>query len=253
MKPMRSVVGSAAAITTLVVTACGASSGLSGNAYKTGDCVVVGVDQSGNGTIGRVSCTNPPADFDKAVTVVSGSNSVCTVGDRTFQDQVTNATYCLEDLYNMAAGQGGSSAAASPSPSSSASSGFAFSFCSPAWPALEQMNKAVHAGHVNSFGDMVWKPGVWPGPATISSWNQVLTSLASAANTAGQSAVSSEAQQAQLPTGYNPSSDNGNLAIALGNQTLLIAQACAPGGEATGVSTVDSYKTFDGFTWYPGD
>src|SRR5215469_18214747 len=86
----------------LTLASCGATS--EDPTYQTGDCVVVGADSSGNGIIQRASCQNPPPDYDKVLRVLDSTNIACTVGDRTFIDGTANKTYCLEDLYNMAAG-----------------------------------------------------------------------------------------------------------------------------------------------------
>jgi hypothetical protein len=235
---------------------CGASSGLNdGSSYASGDCVTVGVDSSGNGEISQVSCEHPPTpDIDKVLSVLSGSDGTCAVGDRTFQDQVTNETYCLEDIYVMGLGSGSSTAAGpSPSPSATQSAGYAFDFCAAAWPALEKMNAAVDKGKTGSSGDEAWAPGTWPGPATIKHWNKVLRTLDRQATAEGQGGVASDAFESQMPGGYNPNTDQDLAAIGLGNETLDIAMTCAPGGQQTGSSAIDSYTTFDGFTWYPGD
>jgi hypothetical protein len=250
------------AVLTVIAVASGcAAGGNSASAFKTGACVVVGLDSTGNGTISGVSCTNPPADFDKVVAVEDGSSAACTTGDRTFQDQATGKTYCLEDLYNMAAGSGANSNSnsspaaqnAAPSATPSQSTGFAFDFCRPAWKPLEQMNAAVQKGQVDQYGEMTWPNGAWPDAQTIATWNQVLDALSQQATAAGQSELASDAFQGKMQPGYNPQSDNGNGAIALGNETLNIAVACAPGGQQTGQSTISTYTSYDGFTWRPGN
>jgi hypothetical protein len=223
--------------------------------------VTVGLDSSGNGEISQVSCTSPPTpDIDKVLSALSGSDSACTVGDRTFQDQVTDQTYCLEDIYVMGLGSGSSGAAApapspsAPSPSPTQAAGFAYGFCSAFWPVLEKMNAAVAKGHINrSTGNETWARGTWPGPAGVRSWNRALHMLDQQATAVGQGEIAGDAFDAQMLAGYNPNVSGNTGAIGLGNETMDIAMTCAPGGTQTGSMTIDSYKTFDGFTWLPGD
>jgi hypothetical protein len=186
--------------------------------------------------------------------VLQGTGVACTTGNRTFIDESAGVTYCLEDVYDLAAGaSSGDGAGGTPTPSPTTSGGFAFAFCGPAIPALEQMNATVHKGHVDQFGNLVYPAGVWPGSSTIGHWNKVLLALSRQASSAGQSGVDSDAYDAQMRQGYQPTSDGGLGAIALGNETMNIAMACAPGGPETGSSAVESYQTPDGFTWYPGN
>lgn len=257
MKARRLVAGvSAAAVLGLSVAACASGSG-SNPTFKTGDCVVVGQDQTGNGTISGVPCGNAPADFDKVLSVVNNTNGVCYEGDRTFVDDVTGNTYCLEDEYNMAAGDG-NSAAASPTPAPTPTSAFAFSFCSQYWAPLEAMNAAAYAAtqaEVATQASANPPPLPWPSGATVTTWNQDLEALYKTATTVGQSQIAGDAYQAEMLPNYNPNTDQDLGAIALGNMTLQIAQLCQTGGTATGVSTVDTYTTTypAKFVWYPGD
>jgi hypothetical protein len=65
--------------------------------------------------------------------------------------------------------------------------------------------------------------------------------------------VAADAFQSRLPAGYNPNIYQDQPAVVLGVETMDIAMTCAPGGRQTGSSAIDSYTTFYGFSWYPGN